>query len=185
VEFTKIPGSPVAYWISKKLLDAFCTLPRLSEFGTTRLGMTTANNDLFTKAWHEISIKSLSIFSGNEEDVSQTRKKWVPYNKGGLFRKWYGNLDTVVNCENNGEGIKQYGASGGKIRSTVPNSDFYFKECITWSKVSIGQLAMRNRPAGSIFDVAGACIFGQYNNLLLLLGIANSKVTLTDQSINI
>jgi len=175
-DFPKIPGSPVAYWVSETLRVAFSSCKSLSQFATTRLGMTTANNDLFTRLWYEVSIDQLGLRTATALAHSESGKRWVPYNKGGLYKKWYGNLDTVVDWKNDGDAIKHYGASEGKVRSTVPNTEFYFKECLTWSKVSIGQLAMRWRPEGSIFDVAGACVFGDQRTLLMLLGFTNSKV---------
>jgi len=175
-DFDRIAGQPIAYWLSRAFLDAFSKSPPLSKLGLTRLGMTTANNNLFTRLWHEVSGRLFSPNATNAQEVLSSRKKWVPYNKGGAFRKWYGNLDTIVNWENDGYAIKHYGAEDGKIRSTVPNTEFYFKECITWSKVSIGALAMRYRPVGSIFDVAGACVYGDTTNLRFLLAFCNSIV---------
>jgi hypothetical protein len=174
--FENIPGSPIAFTVGRTLLNLFCNGRKLSDLGITRLGMTTANNAFFTRFWYEVGKDKLITSACNAADVSEFHKKWVPYNKGGAFRKWYGNLDVVVNWEHDGHAIKHYGELEGKIRSTVPNSDYYFRECITWSKVSSGSLAMRYRPKGSIFDVAGACVFGEMESLKLLLGFANSSV---------
>jgi hypothetical protein len=174
--FRRIPGSPVAYWLSKQTVDQFSRWPSLSQLGVTRLGMTTANNDLFTRRWHEVQ-ESRSLYGATSgQDVLALGAKWVPYNKGGSFRKWYGNMDVVLNWSEDGIEIKHYGEDEGHIRSTVPNADFYFRECLTWSKVSSGKLAMRYRPSGSIFDVAGACVFGGAGNLSLIQGVTNSKV---------
>ena len=175
-EFKKIPGSPVAYWVSEQTIGQFSRWPSLSQLGTTRLGMTTANNDLFTRQWHEIQWSDFLDSATCAQDVLNLRSKWVPYNKGGSFRKWYGNMDVVLNWSDDGFEIKHYGEDEGRIRSTVPNVDFYFRECVTWSKISSGKLAMRYRPPGSIFDVAGACIFGISSSLSLIQGVANSPV---------
>ena len=177
-DFKKIPGSPIAYWVSKRFLDIFSESKQLSTYGLTRLGMTTANNAIFTRQWHEVGVDNFCISAKSAHDLKQQNKKWVPYNKGGFYRKWYGNMDTVLNWEDDGFSIRHYGEESGKIRSTVPNTDYYFKECITWSKISSGALAMRFRPCGSIFDVAGACIFSEPKNLQLLLAFCNSAVAL-------
>lgn len=175
-DFSKIPGSPIAYWVPEVLRSVFCAHPALSSLATTRLGMTTANNDLFTRAWWEISSKKFSSSSRSQIELDCTDRRWVPYNKGGGFRRWYGNMDTVVDWEHGGDAIRNYGATTGKVRSTVPNIDYYFRECATWSKVSSGPLAMRYRPEGSIFDVAGACAFSDSrSNLNRILAVANSE----------
>ena len=175
-EFKNIPGSPVAYWLCKHTIDQFSRWPPLSQLATTRLGMTTANNDLFTRQWHEVQRDDFIDNATCAKDVICSGSRWVPYNKGGAFRKWYGNMDAVLNWHKDGVAIKHYGEEEGRIRSTVPNTDFYFRECLTWSKISSGKLAMRYRPPGSIFDVAGACVFGSSANLALIQGVTNSAV---------
>ena len=175
--FSKIPGSPVAYSLSSTFIDIFARYPSLSRVATTRLGMTTADNNKFTRFWYEPAIQKCAFSAHTSEEVCEGRKKWVPYNKGGKFRKWYGNLDVVVNWENDGYEIKNFADEKGHIRSTVPNTEYYFKECATWSKISSGTIAFRYRPNGSIFDVAGACMFAE-NNLLTLMGFCNSCVAM-------
>ena len=175
--FSKIPGSPVAYNFSKQIITAFSEYPKLSEIGITRLGMTTADNNRFTRFWYEPVVGKCFFNAESEDDVFRSRKKWVPYNKGGKFRKWYGNLDVVVNWENRGFEIRHFADDRGHIRSTVPNEEYYFKECATWSKISSGTIAFRFRPKGSIFDVAGACLYSS-DKLLYLLAFANSNVAM-------
>ena len=173
--FAKIPGMPIAYSLSNTVIKAFASVPKLSDIATTRLGMTTANNNKFTRFWYELKIGNCIFNAKNAAIVLERKMKWVPYNKGGQYRKWYGNLDIVVNWENNGYQIKNYADENGHIRSTVPNTEYYFLPCLTWSKVSSGNISFRFRPQGSIFDVAGACIYSS-NNLIELLGLINSKV---------
>lgn len=175
--FSKIPGSPVAYNFSKQIITAFSEHPKLSEIGITRLGMTTADNNRFTRFWYEPVVGKCFFNAESEDDVFSSRKKWVPYNKGGKFRKWYGNLDVVVNWENRGLEIRHFADDRGHIRSTVPNEEYYFKECATWSKISSGTISFRFRPKGSIFDVAGACLYSS-DKLLYLLAFANSNVAM-------
>jgi len=176
-DFAKIPGSPIAYWVSERMLHVFETSRRLKEIGLTRLGMTTANNALFTRLWHEVDVDGVSLNSPDSMHFRRSNKRWVPYNKGGQYRKWYGNLDTVLFWENDGHAIKNYGAEDDHIRSTVPNTDYYFRDCITWSKISSAAAAFRYRPRGSIFDVAGACIFLEGDNPYRLLGLLNTRIT--------
>lgn len=176
-DFAKIPGAPIIYNFSDETLSLYDSSPKISQVGITRLGMTTANNELFVRLWHEVNIQNCLMDASSAEQVMELGRKWVPYNKGGFFRKWYGNLDCLVNWDRDGYEIKHYGEAEGHIRSTVPNTEYYFRECGTWSKVSSGNFAMRYRPNGSIFDVAGACLFAPtHNDLLLLMGFMNSAV---------
>ncbi len=173
--FSKIPGAPVAYCFTEKVFNIYADSKSLNEYAITRLGMTTADNDRFVRIWYEVSILKNMFAADSATTFSASGKKWVPYNKGGKFRKWYGNLDYVVNWSNDGYEIKHFSDEKGRIRSTVPNTEYYFKECATWSKVSSGSIAFRYRPVGSIFDVAGACLFSD-RELLPLLAFCNSKV---------
>lgn len=175
-EFAQIPGSPIVYWLSKPMLNTFSNHRKISEVGTTRLGMTTADNARFTRIWREISFDNFSFNSSDGNSFFATGKKWVPYNKGGSFRKWYGNIETVLNWSNNGDEIRCFGSETGHVRSTVPNEDFYFRPCITWSKISSGQPAFRFVPIGSIFDVAGAELFSDIMDLRLIESVMNSSV---------
>jgi hypothetical protein len=166
----------VAYRFNSNDFLNFADNKSLSEVGITRLGMTTADNEKFVRMWYEV-IREKCVFSAkNADEVLSNDFKWVPYNKGGLFRKWYGNLDCIVNWYNDGYEIKHFGEAAGHIRSTVPNIDYYFRECLTWSKISSGSIAFRFRPQGSIFDVAGACLFSEHNDYLL--GLLTSKVVM-------
>jgi hypothetical protein len=177
--FSKIPGAPVAYNFSEKVFHAFEAFKPLPEYGITRLGMTTASNETFVRLWFEVEIRRCYLDAANAEQVLNAHAKWVPYNKGGLFRRWFGNMDCVVNWENDGYEIKHFGEDTGHIRSTVPNTEYYFLECGTWSKISSGKIAVRYRPVGSIFDVAGACLYSQNRtNLYLLIAFLNSTVAM-------
>lgn len=174
-EFLKVPGTPISYWLSDAFRSVFSANPSLADIATTRLGMTTANNSLFTRLWFEISRCRFAPNCGNGDQLRAGIERWVPYNKGGRSRKWYGNMDTVIDWADDGYSIKHYGEESGSIRSTVPNTGYYFRKCVTWSKVS-GTLAMRFRPEGSIFDVAGACAFADSDeDLTKVLAVANSK----------
>ena len=173
--FSKIEGSPLLYSLNKTLVDYFLAEKKISDYGTTRLGMTTADNLKFTRLWSEVDFVKVILHAHNADEVLDSLRYWVPYNKGGQFRKWFGNNDWIVYWKNDGEAIKSFADDKGHIRSTVPNTEYYFKECLTWSKVTAGSIAFRYREIGSIFDVAGACVFSD-SNLLYMLGFLNSKV---------
>ena len=177
--FSKIPGAPVAYNFSDRVFHAFEAFKTLPEYGMTRLGMTTASNETFVRLWFEVAIGRCYLDATNAEQVYNAHAKWVPYNKGGGFRRWFGNMDCVVNWENDGYEIKHFGEDTGRIRSTVPNTEYYFLRCGTWSKISSGKIAVRYRPVGSIFDVAGACIYSpSRTNLYSLIAFLNSNVAM-------
>ncbi len=178
-KFKEIDGSPIAYALNENIINAFQNERKVADIGTTRLGMTTADNNRFTRLWSEVVFDKLITNATCKEDVIKYRKKWVPYNKGGQYRKWYGNNDVIVNWENDGYEIKNFADDRGHIRSTVPNTEYYFKKCITWSKVTAGSIAFRYKTNGSIFDVAGASLFADGKNLLYLQGFLNSKVALS------
>ena len=177
--FSKIPGSPIAYWLSSGMFNAFNGL-KLNDYGITRLGMTTGENARFVRLWYEVDRENedFTVSSQNELDRTPNRY-WVPYNKGGEYRKWYGNNECVVFWKENGKAIKNFAdEKTGRIRSTVPNTEYYFKLCASWSKISSGRIAFRCKN-NSIFDVAGACLFANENNTLFyLMGILNSNVVM-------
>lgn len=106
---------------------------------------------------------------------SRAKKKWFPYNKGGEFRRWYGNNDYVVNWQNDGFEIKHFTDERGKLRSRPQNTQFYFSRCISWSLISSGRVAFRYKPIGHIFDVSGMSCFSK-EHLFYLLGLCNSPV---------
>lgn len=173
--FFSIDGAPIAYALNKNLLNIFVNEKKVIDYGTTRLGMTTADNNRFIRLWFEVNREHFLPNAKNAQEVLDSGRVWVPYNKGGKFRKWYGNNDCVVYWANDGHDIRNFADDKGHIRSTVPNTEYYFKECLTWSKVTAGSIAFRYRPAGSIFDVAGACLFAN-QNINYLLGFLNSNV---------
>jgi len=158
--FTKIPGAPIAYWVSAKFINAFALGTRLKNTGDTRQGMATSDNNRFLRQWYEVSYLKLGFNYKKAEDALNSKMKWFPYNKGGEFRKWYGNADYVINYERDGYDVKQYAISLYKSPTrTIKSISEYFKESISWSKISSGSIAFRYYPEGFIFDVAGCCIF--------------------------
>ena len=159
-DFEKIPGSPIAYWVSETDKKVFGNMKKLNLIGDTRQGMATSDNSRFLRLWYEVSSNKTCFVAGSHIEAEKSMKKWFPYNKGGDFRKWYGNQMYVINWENGGKEVIDYAKLLYKTPSrTIKSYSEYFKECISWSKISSGSLAMRYYPKGFIFDVAGCCIF--------------------------
>jgi hypothetical protein len=167
--FSKIPGSPVAYWVGKKVIEAFQN-KCISDYGQTKNGMTTGCNDIFMRRWYEISYMNSAYTVSSLEEAKYSRAKWFPYNKGGELRKWYGNMDFVLNWENDGMELKSFG------NSILRNQQFYFRPCITWSLTNSSGFGARLRPTGSLFDVNGMSFFTS-NDIYYLLGIMNSAIS--------
>ena len=175
--FSKIPGSPVAYWVSEEIIKDFEAGERLGNISKPRQGMATTNNNRFLRLWYEVRINNIGFNLTSIEDTVRD-EKWYPYNKGGEFRKWYGNNDYVVNFKNKGKEVCDYIDQTSSVNSKgrVINREHYFHECISWSLVSSGNIAFRYKPQGFIFDVAGMSCFADHDLLLYLLGLNNTKV---------
>ena len=175
--FDKIPGSPIAYWASENLINDFEKGTPLGELVDAKQGLATADNKRFLRQWFEVGIDNISFDSQSIKDSIESGKKWFPYNKGGSYRKWYGNYDYVVNWQNDGYEIRHFADDKGKIRSRPQNTEFYFKEAVTWSDVNSGTFSLRYRSKGSIHDVKGMSAFSKDNNLLFkILALLNAKI---------
>ena len=150
--FSKIPGSPVAYWVSKAFIKTFDE-KKIDNYGSTNNGFTTGDNNKFLRQWYEVSYSKINFAASDIDDACQSKAIWFPYNKGGAFRKWYGNNDYVINWYDNGFDIKAYG-------HLVPRSMKYqFKASISWSKITSSVSSFRIKSAGTMFDVAGLSLF--------------------------
>lgn len=168
-KFALIPSCTLAYWISDKYLRAFADARALEMIAVPKSGLSTTDNNRFLRMWFEPSIEKINF---KQKNGVPTQRKFFPYSKGGEFRRWYGNLLFVVNWENDGADIKQaaIGASGGR----VVNPDLYFKEYITWTKISTGLFSMRYFPEGTIFSDAGGSLLCKDNDKLI--AFLNTKV---------
>ena len=173
--FDKIPGSPIAYWVDDNLIDCFNNT-KLESIGDIKVGLQTGENNRFLRYWFEVNYYKIGFSSKSCEDSKNSNLKWFPYNKGGDYRKWYGNQEFVVNWENDGYEIRNIKGPNGRIRSRAQNTQFYFNESLSWSKISSGNIAFRYYPTGFIFDVAGCSVFLN-NNLNYIFGFLNSKVS--------
>jgi tRNA1(Val) A37 N6-methylase TrmN6 len=175
-DFQKIPGSPIAYWATDSFREAFQN-PSLSEKFQTRLGLSTANNDRFLRLWPEVSFQGICMDALDRTMAIQSSLKWFSYEKGGVFRKWFGNHDYVVNWENDGWEIRHFGEEEGRIRSHNYNLELIFREGITWSDITSGTNAFRLMPPGFLFDGRGSSGFVRNDGSVnIILGILNSRV---------
>ena len=176
--FLRLPSYPMAYWISDKLLDDFYIGKPLKDCGDTRQGMATSDNNRFLRLWYEVDINKTGFSYETAEEANDSNNKWFPYNKGGDYRKWYGNMEYVINYENDGEEVKGYATELYKTPTrTIKSMSEYFKSCLSWSKISAGSIGFRYYPEGFIFDVAGCCIFYQSKDRMLYdFGFLNSCV---------
>ena len=169
--FSKIPGSPIAYWVSGNLLASFTNGNRLGNIADSKQGIATADNNKYLRLWYEVSVENVKFDAKTHEEASLCSEKWYPYNKGGEFRKWYGNNDFVVNWYRDGKDLRN------DRKAVLRNRPFYFKPCFSWSLVTSSVAAFRYKPMGHIFDVAGMSCFSQ-TNLLYLLALCNTKVVM-------
>lgn len=176
--FSKIPGAPVAYWVSQHAFD-ICTGSQVFEdFATTRAGMITGNNNMFIRLWHEVSWGKVGILLRSRSEAISSKKKWFPYNKGGEYRKWYGNNDYVVNWENDGSYMRNFKDSSGKIPAHAFNLEYIFKENVTWSSLSSYKFAARYTDYGFLYDASGSFADVQAENIFFTLAFLCSEVTL-------
>ena len=176
-DFEKISGSPIAYWASEQQKKAFTERQKVGKWSGVKQGLATADNDRFLRLWHEVSISKFGVGYSSTSETTAGNHKWYPYNKGGEYRRWYGNFEYVVNWENDGNEIRNFADDQGKIRSVARNTNFYFKEGVTWTFVSSGSFGVRYAPQGSVFDVAGSSAFPPHGYAKKLSGALASKVT--------
>ncbi|AYD39515.1 BREX-1 system adenine-specific DNA-methyltransferase PglX [Clostridium fermenticellae] len=177
--YLKIEGTPIVYWVSKQTIETFDKGIKLEEIAQPRQGMATSDNDRFLRLWYEVDNSKIGLNYATREEANNSKLKWFPYNKGGAFRKWYGNNEYIVNWENDGEEIKcfrEYKNSTLTSNMGVAGLPFIFKPNITWSKVTIGNFSVRYLPKGYLFDVSGCSIYAEQKTNIKLLALLNSKV---------
>ena len=173
--FEKIPGAPVGYWVSPKIQEIFTSNLALSAVCSPTQGLATADNARFLRLWFEVSQSRTGFGYENAASAARSQKKWFPCNKGGSFRRWYGNQDYLINWENDGNEIKSFCDDNGKQRSVIRNPKYYYLESISWSSISSSLgIAFRYYPKGFIFDHAACNIYtDEINNTL---GYINTKL---------
>ncbi|NRB80666.1 MAG: BREX-1 system adenine-specific DNA-methyltransferase PglX [Saccharospirillaceae bacterium] len=181
-DFKKIPGSPIAYWVDASIRDLFLNNKGLRACASVRAGMASSDNDRFLRYWQEVSVQKTSFNTSSVEETKNGEFKWFPYNKGGTYRKWYGNQEYVINWEFDGEEIKDWVVSNPSDPNTthwsrrIVNTDLFFKECLTWGDVSTGYPSFRYLPHGSIIGNRGPAII-PFSNNMSILGFLNSTLT--------
>ncbi len=176
--FEIIPGCPIGYWASKDMLGAFAEGVFIENIAEPRVGMATANNDLFIRLWHEVDFDIIGLNKENRIEAKESGKKWFPFAKGGTRRKWYGNHDYLVNWENDGFAIQNFkDEETGRIRSHNYNLDYIFQSAITWSTISSDGTSFRLCPIGFLYSNSGyGMFFTDEQTKIGTLALLNSKV---------
>jgi type II restriction/modification system DNA methylase subunit YeeA len=179
--FKKIPGMPIAYWVSDNLLRVF-NFTKLSELAKASQGMATADNKRFVRKWFEVCFKKISFDSASAKEALFSNKKWFPYINGGGYKKWYGLEEDIVNWEDNGAEIKnhiisRYPYLNGNYSFVVKNESKYFQEGITWGAISSSDLSVRRFRPGRLFSNAGMAVHGESDIIDFLIAFLNSKVS--------
>ncbi|NLJ67674.1 MAG: BREX-1 system adenine-specific DNA-methyltransferase PglX, partial [Clostridiales bacterium] len=178
-DFEKIPGSPIGYWLSEHSLAIFEKSIPLEEIASPRQGLATTDNERFVRFYFEVS-RDRFIVNITRDVAIQSHYKWFPFNKGGEFRKWFGNINYVVDWENNGRSIKSNILRRYSYLKTpdfvAKNQELYFREGITWSAISSGTLSVRKQDCGVIFSNAGMVMFPNKTNLASCY-VLNTKIS--------
>ena len=175
--FGRIPGRPIVYWASEGMLAAFEKGTPLAEVARLRQGLATADNERFLRLWFEVSSSRSYLTATSRKDADASGARWFPHNKGGSFRKWWGNQDYLVNWEDDGHDIQEYrDLHTGKQRSRPQNIDCYFKSCVSWSNVSSGAPSFRLYNESFIFSHVGQALFSDTEHHPAIMSFANSAV---------
>ena len=168
--YCKIPGMPIAYWASKAFLKTFDE-KKVGDIEYPKQGLSSADNNRFLRIWQEVDFDNFASDCVSNEASKESGKKWFPFNKGGDYRKWYGNFDYVINWFDDGHELRNF------KNAAIRNPGFYFQPHVTWSKVSISSVAFRYRPTGSVFSDAGCSANFDKDIVWYALGLLNSKFT--------
>jgi type II restriction/modification system DNA methylase subunit YeeA len=170
-KFLEIPGYPIAYWISDTLRNSFSGKSTIEDISPVRQGFQTGDNDRFLRFWHEVDVSKFSTDAKSKEQLWESNKKWVPYNKGGEFRRWYGNNEYVVAFDEVNYKLL------AKMGNCLPSKHLYFKESITWSSLTSSHFGARYSPQGFTFSAKGACAFPKKNeDLSVVCVLLNSEI---------
>lgn len=170
-DFKDIKGYPFSYWMSSNMKRTFIEGEEFENIGRPRAGITTGNNDKFVRVWTEVSYDEIGFNHLSTEDFHISNSKYVPYNKGGKQRKWYGNNDFLLKFD-----IQNYRLLENQ-GNHLPSRQHYFQKCITWSDISGRSFAARYCDNGFVFDVKGSCGFPEENSLFYVLALLNSNIT--------
>ena len=175
-DYKKIPASPIAYWASDGILQAFASGNNLGTYALARNGMKTGDNNQFLRLWWEVCKIKFNSTTKSYNEAEATVAKWFPYNKGGEYRKWYGNNDYVVNWKNCGDEIFNHAKADGRNVQDYP-SELKFVPSLSWSLITSSKPAFRYKEC-NLSDIAGMSLFATKDKVLRYLGLLNSKVAL-------
>ncbi|WP_141050581.1 BREX-1 system adenine-specific DNA-methyltransferase PglX [Aliarcobacter cryaerophilus] len=176
-DFKKIPGSPIAYWVSDRVKDIFeksANLETISEFKT---GMSTGDNEKFQRIWYEVFYENINFIVKDTKETRSLYEKWFPCKSGGEYHKWYGNNEMVVNWQKDGQEIRNFKDEKGKLRSRPQNSQYFFKKSLTWSKITSYKLSLRYNDFGYTFDAVGLSAFIDDDNIYYVQAFLNSNLS--------
>ncbi|KKG77094.1 BREX-1 system adenine-specific DNA-methyltransferase PglX [Methanosarcina mazei] len=180
-DFKKIPGLPIAYWVSERVREIFENSDSLDNHAKAKSGQNTGDNERFIRQWFEVSHQKIGYGYERLSDTYNNSHKWYPYNKGGAFRKWYGNKDYVINWKNDGEEVKTYAVkrNQGKHWSRyIQNLEYMLREGLTWSFLSSSYFGVRYTEKGCLFDYAGCSLFPDKDeDLYYITGLLCSKLS--------
>ena len=175
-QFNKIPLSPIAYWASKNIFYIFKNYKSLNEVVKLKVGLQTGDNDRFLREWYEVHVNKIGFGLKNNDLAKKSVFKWFPHNKGGTFRRWYGNNEYIVNWQDDGFEIKNLYDSSGKLKSRPQNTEFYFKSGYTWSDLTTGLFGARKVEEGFIFDTTGPTMYINSGFNDYIFAYINSKI---------
>lgn len=175
-DFKKMPGSPIAYWVSEAVLKTFAKGMFLGDFADVKRGMTTSDNDQFLRFWPEVPLTKLFKNAKSHNDALSSCAKWFPYSKGGGYRKWFGFMEYVINWEDSGRDVIDFAKTINKSYTrTIVNMDYYFLPSVGFSYITSGPFSMRWLPEGCLYDSGGPGVFCSEEKRRFILGCMNSS----------
>lgn len=177
--FSLLPDNLIGYWISTKVIDIFTNEKALTEIAKPRQGLSTSDNDRFLRLWFETDIHNIGFGFEDRESAAKSGLKWFPYNKGGEFRKWYGNNNYVINWQYDGAELREwadYLNTHGTSMGRLVSQEFYYKKGLTWSGVGATRFGVRCYPSGMLFDVGANGLFVDDSLYYYLAGFLNTKI---------
>ncbi len=189
-DFNQLPGRPIAYWASVNMLKAFVGNQPLHQVATPRAGMITGNNAKFVRLFHEVNFNGISTDSISRDAAKRSQKRWFPYQKGGPFRKYYGNMEYVVDWKDDGLLLRTTTDSKGKVPAHAFNEDYIFRVNVNWSAVSSGSFSSRITISGCLFDASGSAAFPEDSELVYVISsflnspIARKMISFINPTLN-
>lgn len=170
IEFQDVPNYNFAYWLSDNEKAILKNSKRMGDCIDIRQGLATGNNDKFLRLWHEVIFEDINPYAASIDDFHNSGKKYAPYNKGGNFRRWYGNIENVIRFDKANYNVL------ATVGNHLPSREYYFRKGVTWSLIATNSFAARLSKGGFVFDVGGSSGFpkAEWNNYYL--GLLCSKI---------